>query len=156
MQHKQGQAALEFLMTYGWAIVVVLVAIGALAYSGALNPSKTQSNRCMSQAGLGCMGMPIISDTMIAFTLANAVGSGIHLSNTSEYPSRCSNIYFCDQGNITCTAGTKDVEDGGLFTVVTNCNIESSQIKEDFFIKYTKGSSSTTYSGIITVAGRVS
>jgi len=29
---KKSQAAMEFLMTYGWAILVVLVAIGALAY----------------------------------------------------------------------------------------------------------------------------
>jgi hypothetical protein len=37
---KKGQAAMEFLMTYGWAIVVVLAAIGALAYFGVLSPSK--------------------------------------------------------------------------------------------------------------------
>ncbi len=29
---KKGQGAMEFLMTYGWAILVVLVAIGALFY----------------------------------------------------------------------------------------------------------------------------
>ncbi|MBT3690741.1 hypothetical protein HOG16_00680 [Candidatus Woesearchaeota archaeon] len=29
---KRGQAAMEFLMTYGWAIMVVLLAIAALAY----------------------------------------------------------------------------------------------------------------------------
>ena len=36
--HKKSQAAMEFLMTYGWAILVVLVAIGALAYFGVLSP----------------------------------------------------------------------------------------------------------------------
>ena len=34
---KKSQAALEFLMTYGWAILVVLVAIGALFYSAEEN-----------------------------------------------------------------------------------------------------------------------
>ena len=34
---KKSQAAMEFLMTYGWAIVIVLVAIGALAYFGTFN-----------------------------------------------------------------------------------------------------------------------
>jgi len=37
---KKGQALMEFLMTYGWAILVVLVAIGALAYFGVLNPER--------------------------------------------------------------------------------------------------------------------
>ena len=31
---------MEFLMTYGWAILVLMVAIGALAYFGVLNPSN--------------------------------------------------------------------------------------------------------------------
>lgn len=33
---------LEFLMTYGWAILVVLAAIGALAYTGSLDFSTTK------------------------------------------------------------------------------------------------------------------
>jgi uncharacterized protein (UPF0333 family) len=37
---RKGQAAMEFLMTYGWAILVVLAAIGALAYFGVLSPDK--------------------------------------------------------------------------------------------------------------------
>ena len=37
---KKGQAAMEFLMTYGWAILVVLAAIAALAYFGVLSPAR--------------------------------------------------------------------------------------------------------------------
>jgi len=39
-RNKKGQAAMEFLMTYGWALLVVLIAIGALAFFGVLNPSR--------------------------------------------------------------------------------------------------------------------
>jgi len=35
--YKKSQAAMEFLMTYGWAILVVLVALGALAYLAVLS-----------------------------------------------------------------------------------------------------------------------
>ena len=38
--YKKGQAAIEFLMTWGWAVLVVLIAIGALAYFGVLSPDK--------------------------------------------------------------------------------------------------------------------
>lgn len=34
MQNKKGQAAMEFLMTYGWAILAAIIAIGVLAYFG--------------------------------------------------------------------------------------------------------------------------
>ena len=52
---KKSQAALEFLMTYGWAIMVVLVAIGALAYFGVLSPDKFLPNKCALPAGIACI-----------------------------------------------------------------------------------------------------
>ena len=55
MIKKRSQAALEFLMTYGWAILVVLVAIGALAYFGVLSPDKFLPAKCTLQAGIACL-----------------------------------------------------------------------------------------------------
>jgi|SRR3990167_9969356 len=43
MSNKKGQAAMEFLMTYGWAILVVLIALGALFYLGVFNPKTTNT-----------------------------------------------------------------------------------------------------------------
>jgi hypothetical protein len=54
MMFKKSQAALEFLMTYGWAILVVLVAIGALAYFGVLSPDKFLPQKCTLPAGVAC------------------------------------------------------------------------------------------------------
>jgi hypothetical protein len=48
---KKAQAAMEFLMTYGWAILVVLAAIGALAYFGVLSPSKLLPSKCTLSPG---------------------------------------------------------------------------------------------------------
>jgi hypothetical protein len=52
---KKGQAAMEFLMTYGWALLVVLIAIAALAFFGLLNPSRFLPERCEIAPGLTCM-----------------------------------------------------------------------------------------------------
>ena len=35
---KKSQVAMEFLMTYGWAILVVLAAVAALAYFWSSKP----------------------------------------------------------------------------------------------------------------------
>src|SRR3989338_937277 len=51
---RKSQAALEFIMTYGWAILVVLVAIGALSYFGVLDPGKFLPSRCTLPSGLAC------------------------------------------------------------------------------------------------------
>lgn len=37
MINKQGQAAMEFLMTYGWAILAAIIVIGVLASFGIFN-----------------------------------------------------------------------------------------------------------------------
>jgi hypothetical protein len=37
---KKSQAAMEFLMTYGWAILAAVIAIGVLAYFGVFSPGK--------------------------------------------------------------------------------------------------------------------
>tara|TARA_Y100000310_G_scaffold338559_1_gene428537 strand:- start:260 stop:703 length:444 start_codon:yes stop_codon:yes gene_type:complete len=50
---KKAQAAMEFLMTYGWAILVVLVAIGALAYFGVLSPEQFLPEKCLISSGSG-------------------------------------------------------------------------------------------------------
>ncbi len=58
---KKSQAALEFLMTYGWAILVVLVAIGALAYFGVLSPDKFLPSKCTLPAGIACADFKLSS-----------------------------------------------------------------------------------------------
>ena len=58
---KKSQAAMEFLMTYGWAILVVLVAIGALAYFGVLSPDKFLPAKCQLPAGIACTDFKVVA-----------------------------------------------------------------------------------------------
>jgi len=52
---KKAQAAMEFLMTYGWAILIVLVAVGALNYFGVLSLGMFLPNKCTFQSGINCI-----------------------------------------------------------------------------------------------------
>jgi len=76
---KKGQAAMEFLMTYGWAILVVLVVIGALAYFGVLTPTAFLPSRCQFSTGLVCLDKQITSDGVIAFRINNGLGTAIDI-----------------------------------------------------------------------------
>ena len=84
---KRGQAAMEFLMTYGWAILVVLIAIGALAYFGVLSPDKFLPSKCTLPAGIACADFKIDSKIgtggTVSIVLRNGLGfdaSGIIVS----------------------------------------------------------------------------
>jgi len=80
---KKAQAAMEFLMTYGWAILVVLVVIGALAYFGVLNPQNLLPEKCTLPMGLYCKDHLIkgasaaTNPNTISFKLENGMGEGI-------------------------------------------------------------------------------
>ena len=74
--NKKGQAAMEFIMTYGWAILVVLVAIAALAYFGVLSPGKYLPEKCVPAAGIGCTSFKATT-TGVDLILQNALGKDI-------------------------------------------------------------------------------
>ena len=80
---KKSQAAMEFLMTYGWAILVVLVAIGALAYFGVLSPDRFLPSKCQLPAGIACTDF-LIEPTGIQVVLTNGLCFDLnsYLNNT--------------------------------------------------------------------------
>ncbi len=54
MKNRKGQSAFEFLTTYGWAMMVILLMIGALSYYGILSPTKFLPSRCTFPADFIC------------------------------------------------------------------------------------------------------
>ena len=108
---KKGQAAVEFLMTYGWAILVVLISVAALAYFGVLNPSQKLPETFFFVIGIGCNDFKVDSDSV---TLYITNGGGKDFMNVSfsvigEGP--CSN----DSSNI------EELRDGETKVFVINC-----------------------------------
>ena len=73
---KKSQAAMEFLMTYGWAILVVLAAIAALAYFGVLSPEKFLPQKCILQPGLACVSNKV-EPTKVTLVISNGLGRTI-------------------------------------------------------------------------------
>ncbi len=51
---KRSQSALEFLLTYGWAMMALLIVIGALGYFGVFNPNHFLPDRCNFRTGIIC------------------------------------------------------------------------------------------------------
>ena len=78
---RKSQAALEFLTTYGWAFLVILIMMSALAYFGILNPSKRLPDRCNFGVEIGCnknaMVVKNVADNTLAMRLANNFGVGV-------------------------------------------------------------------------------
>src|SRR3989339_383143 len=73
LRYRKSQAAMEFLMTYGWAILVVLAAIAALAYFGVLSPEKFLPEKCILQPGIACVSHKV-EPAQVTLVISNGLG----------------------------------------------------------------------------------
>jgi len=83
---KKGQGALEFLMTYGWAFLVILIMIAALAYFGVLNPQQWLPDRCNFGSESPCEKGKFVldnNDPNVMFTLVNNFGQSVKVRATT-------------------------------------------------------------------------
>lgn len=145
---KKGQAAMEFLMTYGWAILVVLIAIGALAYFGVLNPSRFLPNSCTISNQFACeTGDFQANSTGVTIIMRN--GRGVDVTNWRV------NLTYVDSAGTTASCSTftvlvtdtytgVNVTDGQKQAFYLNCaNMPSkgAKFKGDMIIFYTDSGS---------------
>ena len=89
----RAQAALEFLTTYGWAFLVILIMIGTLAYFGILNPSKVLPNRCNFGSELQCLDYQLSKDSL-KLRLKNDAGEPIDVSSVT-FQSESTTVFAC-------------------------------------------------------------
>jgi len=134
---RKAQAALEFLMTYGWAFLVILVMIGALAYFGVLNPTKLLPERCTVTAGFQCEEFVIGVDGP-TLVLQNGLGSAINVK-ILNFTATSS---LEDADNMTIDRGTVDVvvSADDTFTIVFTGmglgDLEGEKTRVSFEIEY--------------------
>ncbi|MBI5072731.1 hypothetical protein HZA99_02850 [Candidatus Woesearchaeota archaeon] len=165
-QNKKAQGALEFLMTYGWAFLVTLIMIGALAYFGVLSPTKFLPERCTFGSQFVCKDYLMNTNgatASITVKLQNNLGQAIYLLATnatnatspegfggctiSVLNSAGTAIGFTAEGTVTGSA----VSDGGYFTLqATKCGslggmVAGSKYKVSIPIAYYAATSSGAF-----------
>jgi len=125
---RKSQAAMEFLMTYGWAILVVLAAIAALAYFGVLSPEKFLPERCLIATGLTCISSKVES-SQSTIVFSNNLGKSLTIDSVQ--------IGDCT----TAFSYSMQSEDESTFVVdPAGCNYGDvkESFKGDITIKYTE------------------
>ncbi len=67
------QSAMEYLMTYGWAILIIAVVLAALFELGVFNGSNLSPQACIAQSGFVCKN-PVYTSNGIIFTFGQTTG----------------------------------------------------------------------------------
>ncbi|MFT4283088.1 MAG: hypothetical protein ACMXX6_01545 [Candidatus Woesearchaeota archaeon] len=121
---KRGQAAVEFLTTYGWALAVILVMISAMSFFGVTSPDRFVSERCIAPTGFVCEDFQLIdaegSNSRVQLRFRNNLGydinimsngleNGIPIAYTDSGILRSSgtfgSFYLVQEGSLSANAG---------------------------------------------------
>jgi hypothetical protein len=101
MPATKAQSAMEYLMTYGWAILIIAVVLGALFQLGVFSGGTLVGSACVAAPGFYCQNIVLqntAADNGIAFTFGQNLGVTIYniamacaaTSNSQGFPSGAS------------------------------------------------------------------
>jgi hypothetical protein len=86
---EKGQAAIEFLLTYGWVILVFIIAIGALLYFGFLSPETFGQEQCEIAPGLDCQDVRA-AGAELTLVIENNLGQDVFIQKITDPEGKCS------------------------------------------------------------------
>jgi len=152
--NKRGQSALEYLMTYGWALIVIAIVIGVLIY---VTSSSTGGVTCQSQStALVLKEWAVVAgEDGAGVTLQNATGGTIDASTiTAAGSGSFANRETTDDTTITPSTGNITVGDTFTVTLVDVVDAGNSFSDGTITVSYTT-EGGLTASGTIICAGTV-
>ena len=152
---------MEFLMTYGWAILVVLSAIGALAYFGVLSPDRFLPDRCTAAPPFSCAQYKVIGSNG-AVSLWIQANGGTDMSAVSVNLTCADGATYASLGGNTVLTGAGAALSNGLnglanFTCATAGKgnvVSGTKWKGTYTITYTKAGETVSHTSTGTIQVR--
>jgi len=106
MKNFKGQAAIEYIMTYGWAILALVIVLGILFGSGVLNPTYLVSEECDLGSNFPC--------NFIVFNQAGQTKISMEIYNGFPYEVQITSLTIeqKDTGSVFTGLGSGRIESG--------------------------------------------
>jgi hypothetical protein len=79
----KAQAAMEFLTTYGWALLILGVVFAAFSLGLFQDPRNIVSDTCTFIEGFNCKDFEVLSDGTVHLSLVNYLGEQITTTRTA-------------------------------------------------------------------------
>lgn len=149
--HK-GQEALDFLMTYGWAIALVVIIAGVLFALGVFDVSNFLGSKASGFSGVAVAGWSLDSAGMLSLKLTNEAGQSIRIDSIS---------ITVDQNSTELASGLPAISSGESSDVLNTSSsalgarASNSGYNAKVVIAYTDLSSGFQYTSKGTLTGKV-
>ncbi len=72
---------MEYLITYGWAILIIAVVLAALFASGVFNPSHFAGQECVLSAGFSCLNYYLYPNGILTLNLFQSTSGAINITS---------------------------------------------------------------------------
>jgi hypothetical protein len=110
---RKGQTAMEYLMTYGWAILIIMIVLVVLFYLGVLNPAVPV--QCTFPSGFTCISSKIdASDGNLTLVIGEGTGhtiviTGVNCSDNMSSGYTPNIVFYGDtNNNVTMNSGSQE------------------------------------------------
>ncbi len=80
MARRKAQSAIEFLMTYGWAVMIILAVVAILFIIGVFSPMGLAPNSCVLPSGLSCYGYKISDGGDLTLQVSQSTGNDMTIT----------------------------------------------------------------------------
>ena len=144
---QKAQSAMEYLMTYGWAILLIAIVLAALFSLGVFSSSSLIGTTCIADSGFLCSSQVIQGTTFIA-TIGQSTGVQFNNAIVCFVPTSVPNPSSCS-GYSSADVGT--LSTGQTSTVSLLITSSSSTQDGHLWMQYGESSYSDLMSEIATV-----
>lgn len=139
-KNAKAQSAMEYLMTYGWAILIIAIVLAALFALGVFSSGSFIGTSCIAASGFQCSN-PLLHSSTFTATLGQSTGT----TWTSA------NVVFVSGGGTPPAIGTNGLTNGGSGTCADNANsLTSGATFTASFTGFANGASSIASTGTVT------
>ena len=140
MLHYKLQSAMEYLMTYGWAILIIVVALGAIFSLNLFSPGTFVNNQCVLPNGFACISYSIAENGMLTLNLLQSTQDPLNVTGVA-----------CNTGKLSLTNHMSTIYDASnsVYMAVGNNSTFSVQCY-DGSSAYT-GASTSLFTGYIAI-----
>ena len=131
LKDRRAQSALEYLMTYGWALVVIVIVIAALVFL--IQPSQVGGNTCSTTSGILITNHQLLgSNDNLSLILSNQTAAsltGVDINvtgtiggNTVTDSNTLTSLGTTATTTIIDFTGTQDVAAGSTYSLQVTFN----------------------------------
>ena len=110
-RRMRAQSAMEYLMTYGWAILIIAVVLGALFSLGVFSTGSFLGSECIPLSGFLCQGMTFAHSTTTPSISVVSLGQSTGASWSQAYAA------FVPQGTAVDGNGIPNIPQSGVVSL---------------------------------------